>query len=46
MDSEHGSGEHWLLIATLNQLGFPVRSVPQAVDTAERIIILWRRLQD
>jgi hypothetical protein len=27
MDTEHGSGEHWLLIAALNQKGFPVRSV-------------------
>ena len=22
MDTEHGSGEHWLLIAALNQKGF------------------------
>ena len=44
MDTEHGSGEHWLLIAALNQKGFPVRSVEQAVDIAERIIILWRQL--
>lgn len=44
MDTEHGSGEHWLLIATLNQQGFHVRSVAQALETAERIIVLWRRL--
>ncbi len=44
MDTEHGSGEHWLLIAALNQKGFPVRSVAQAIDTAERIIVLWRQL--
>ncbi len=31
MDTEHGSGEHWLLIAALNQKGFPVRSVEQAI---------------
>ncbi|MCB0211037.1 MAG: hypothetical protein KDJ52_16990 [Anaerolineae bacterium] len=44
MDTEHGSGEHWLLITALNQKGFHVRSVEQAIDTAERIIILWRQL--
>jgi hypothetical protein len=44
IDTEHGSGEHWLLIASLNQKGFPVRSVEQAIDTAERIIVLWRQL--
>jgi hypothetical protein len=44
MDTDHGSGEHWLLIATLNQRGFQVRSVEQAIETAERIIILWRQL--
>ena len=46
MDTEHGSGEHWLLIAALNQQGFHVRSVAQAIDTAERIIIVWRQLHD
>lgn len=46
MDTEHGSGEHWLLIAALNQKGFPVRSVEQAIDTAERVIILWRQLNN
>lgn len=44
IDTDHGSGEHWLLIATLNQKGFHVRSVDQAIDTAERVIILWRQL--
>ncbi|MCB9078986.1 MAG: hypothetical protein H6631_15385 [Anaerolineaceae bacterium] len=44
MDTEHGSGEHWLLIAALNQKGFHVRSVEQAIDTAEQIIVLWRQL--
>jgi hypothetical protein len=44
MDTAHGSGEHWILIATLNQKGFPVRSVEEAFETAERIIILWRKL--
>ncbi len=43
MDAFHGSGEHWLLIAALNQNGFPVRSVEQALETAEQIIVLWRQ---
>ena len=42
MDTEHGSGEHWLLIAALNQKGFRVNSVEEALETAEKIIILWR----
>jgi hypothetical protein len=44
LDTEHGSGEHWLLIAALNQTGFRVNSVEQALETAEKIIILWREL--
>ncbi len=44
METEHGSGEHWALIATLNQNGFPVRTVQQAIETAENIITLWPRL--
>jgi hypothetical protein len=44
LDTEHGSGEHWLLIAALNQRGSHVRSVEQAMETAEQIIILWRQL--
>jgi hypothetical protein len=45
MDTEHGSGEHWLLIAALNQQGFRVNSVEEALETAEKIIVLWRELQ-
>jgi hypothetical protein len=44
IDTEHGSGEHWVLIATLNQNGFHVRSVEQAIETTEKIITLWYRL--
>jgi hypothetical protein len=44
MDTEHGSGEHWLLIAALNQKGFRVNSVEQALEAAEKIIVLWREL--
>jgi hypothetical protein len=44
MDTTHGSGEHWILIGTLNQKGFPVRSVEQAYELAEQIIMLWRSL--
>lgn len=41
MDTEHGSGEHWTLIAALNQKGFHVRTIEQALETAENIITLW-----
>lgn len=44
IDTDHGSGEHWLLIAALNQKGFHVRSVQQAIELAEQIIVLWRQL--
>jgi hypothetical protein len=44
MDTTHGSGEHWALIATLNQKGFHVRTVAQAIETAENIITLWYSL--
>lgn len=44
IDTAHGSGEHWILIGTLNQKGFPVRSVEQALETAEQIIVTWRKL--
>jgi hypothetical protein len=44
MDTSHGSGEHWALIAALNQKGFSVRTVDQAIETAEKIITLWYSL--
>jgi hypothetical protein len=34
------------LIAALNQKGFRVNSVEQALETAEKIIVLWRTLND
>jgi hypothetical protein len=46
MDTEHGSGEHWLMIAALNQKRFRVNSVEEALETAEKIIILWRESND
>jgi hypothetical protein len=44
METDHGSGEHWILIGLLGQKGFPVNSFQEAFDTAERIIIRWLEL--
>lgn len=44
METDHGSGEHWILIGLLGQKGFPVNSFQEAFETAERIIIRWLEL--
>jgi hypothetical protein len=44
METDHGSGEHWILIGLLGQKGFLVNSFQEAFDTAERIIICWLEL--
>jgi hypothetical protein len=45
MDSEHGSGEHFILIGLLNQKGFRVNSYQAALKEAQRIIETWVSLQ-
>ena len=44
MDTEHGSGEHWILIGLLNQKSFRVNSYQDALLTAGKIIAAWYRL--
>lgn len=44
METDHGSGEHWILIGLPGQKGFPVNSFQEAFETAERIIIRWLEL--
>ncbi|MCK6629334.1 MAG: hypothetical protein L6R45_29675 [Anaerolineae bacterium] len=44
METDHGSGEHWILIGLLGQKGFPVSSFQEAFETAERVIIRWLEL--
>ena len=45
MDTEHGSGEHWILIGLLGQKGFRVYSDQEALLTAGKIIAAWYKGQ-
>lgn len=45
MDTEHGSGDHWILMAVLDRYGFRTNSPLKAVELAEEIMTLWYRLQ-
>jgi hypothetical protein len=38
---DHGSGDHWILMATLDRLGFRTNSPTAAVDKAEEVITKW-----
>ena len=44
VDTEHGSGDHWILMAVLDKHGFRTNSPIQAIESAEEIITLWYRL--
>lgn len=45
VETEHGSGEHWILMGVLDKYGFRTHSPTKAVELAEEIITLWHRLQ-
>jgi len=45
LETEHGSGEHWILMTVLDKYGFRTHSPTQAVTLADEIIILWYNLQ-
>lgn len=44
MDTDHGSGEHFILIGVLSQKGFRANSVEEAFEVAGKIITTWQRL--
>ena len=44
VDTEHGSGDHWILMAVLDRYGFRTNNPMKAVELAEEIITLWYRL--
>ena len=44
VDTEHGSGDHWILTAVLDKHGFPTNSSIKAIELAEEIMALWYRL--
>jgi hypothetical protein len=45
VESEHGSGDHWILMSVLDKYGFRTDSPLKAVELAEEVITLWHRLQ-
>ena len=44
VDTEHGSGDHWILMAVLDKHGFRTNNPMKAVELAEEIMTLWYRL--
>lgn len=44
IETEHGSGEHWILMAVLDKHGFRTNSPTRAIEIADRIIVLWYTL--
>jgi hypothetical protein len=44
VDTEHGSGDHWILMAILDKHGFRTNSPFKAIELAEEIITLWYQL--
>jgi len=45
IETEHGSGDHWILMSVLDKYEFRTHSPMKAVKLAEEIIMLWYRLQ-
>jgi hypothetical protein len=45
LETEHGSGEHWILMTALDKYGFRTNSPMQAMKVADEIIVTWYKLQ-
>ncbi len=45
IETEHGSGEHWILMTVLDKYGFRTNSPTRAVKVADEIIVLWYSLK-
>jgi hypothetical protein len=45
METSHGSGDHWILMATLDQCGIRTYSPTKAMKIAEEVMTLWYQLQ-
>lgn len=45
LETEHGSGEHWILMTVLDKHGFRTNSPTQAMKVADDIIVLWYHLK-
>jgi len=45
LESEHGSGDHWILMTVLDKFGFRTNSPTKAMEIADDIISNWYNLQ-
>ena len=45
LDTNSGSGDHWILMACLNRHGFRTNGTQEAMAVAEEIIQTWYQLQ-
>lgn len=45
LETDHGSGEHWILMTVLDKYGFRTNSPTQAMKVADEIIIAWYNLR-
>lgn len=45
IETEHGSGDHWILMHVLDKYGFRTYNPIKAIKVAEEIMILWYQLQ-
>ncbi len=44
LETEHGSGEHWILMTVLDKSGFRTNSPTEAMKVADQIIVMWYTL--
>jgi hypothetical protein len=44
VETEHGSGDHWILMGVLDKYGFRTHNPMKAIELAEEIMTLWYRL--
>jgi hypothetical protein len=45
LETDHGSGEHWILMTLLDKYGFRTNSPMQAMKVADEIIMTWYALK-
>lgn len=46
LDTNSGSGDHWILMACLNKHGFRTHGTDEAMRLAEEIIVVWYQMQE
>ena len=45
LDTDHGSGDHWILMSCLAKYGFRTNRTQEAINLTEEIIVKWHSLQ-